>query len=80
MMMNIVSRFIKMLATFPLMPICQMAHRACCHTFFEMQTVSTRTRLPAKKPLREISTSLRGQLYGLRKSSVLYQGTTLVGP
>ena len=32
------------------------------------------------KSPRENSTSLRGQLYGLGKSSVLYQGTTLVGP
>jgi len=32
------------------------------------------------KSLRENWTSLRGQLYGLRESSVLYQGTTLVGP
>ena len=35
---------------------------------------------PEPKGLRQNSTSLRGQLYGLRKSSVLYQGTTLVGP
>ena len=50
MMMDIVSRFIRMPATFPWMPICHVALRACCNTFFEMRTVSTRTRLPAKKP------------------------------